>query len=82
VITKNFDGISFEIPGGLTPQQIMILKWAVIAYAFVMRPRTTFTFGELAKTIPKFYDRKTPQTSKAIRVLRAAQDKVPQKERR
>jgi hypothetical protein len=79
VITKNFNAISFEIPKGLTPQQIMILKWAVTMYAFVMWPRTTFTFGELADAIPNFYDRSTPQTSEAILVLHAAQDKVPQK---
>ena len=79
MITKTFNGISFEIPRGLTPQQIMILKWAVTMYAFVIWPRTTFTFGELADAIPNFYDRSTPQTSEAIRVLHAAQDKVPQK---
>ena len=77
MITKTFNEISFEIPKGLTPQQIMILKWAVTMYAFVIWPRTTFTFGELADAIPNFYDRSTPQTSEAIRVLHAAQDKVP-----
>ena len=79
MITKNFNGISFEIPKGITPQQIKILEWAVTMYAFVMWPRTTFTFGKLADAISDFYDRSTPQTSEAIWVLHAAQDKVPQK---
>ena len=79
MITKTFNEISFEIPKGLAPQQIMILKWAVTMYAFVIWPRTTFTFGELADAIPNFYDRSTPQTSEAIRVLHAAQDMAPQK---
>ncbi len=79
MITKNFNEIKYKFPEGLSLKQIEILEWAVTAYAFVMWPRTKFTFGELADAISNYYDRNTPQTSEAIQVLHAAQDGVQQK---
>ena len=67
MITKNFNEIKYKVPEGLSLKQIEILEWAVPVYAFVMWPRTKFTFGELADAISNYYDRNTPQTSEAIR---------------
>ena len=73
MIAKNFNGISYAEPDGLTKAQAAILRWAITAYAFVMFPRTSFTFGDLAKEIPNHFDATVSQTAEAIQILEAAQ---------
>lgn len=63
---------SYTIPNGLTIVQQEILKYAIESYGFLMTG--SYTFKELAETIPAHYDSESPRTQVVIKTLLRADD--------
>lgn len=75
-ITRNINGVKAILPTSLTQIERDLVSYALNAYAFVMYPRTQFSFNDLADEIGRVYSLDNPRNTSIVDVLRKCHEKL------
>lgn len=73
MIHKTHGSLSYTVSDKLPTKVKEVLKYAVEQFSFIMYPRSSFSFGELAEQIAKDYDTSNSVTRACVEALKIAQ---------